>query len=86
MGVIFLLLPVIWLIADASYPYVIESWRKLEESREAGGMPGLFLLKSILFVFCALLGLQALALAGRSALILAGDTSFLPPDEEREGV
>ena len=62
------------------------SWERLEASREAGGLPGLFLLKSVLLVFCVLLGLQGLSLMGRSVLILKGHEEFIPPDEEHEAV
>lgn len=72
LGSLFLLLPVVVVVAWYSWPYVIQSWMKLESSREAGGLEGLFLLKSVLLVFCLLMLLQGLALAGRSALTLAG--------------
>lgn len=71
-GVFFFLLPWIALTAYMSMPYVKASWALGEESPQSDGMPGLFLLKSVLLVFCVLLGLQALALAGRSILTLAG--------------
>ena len=72
LGVLFLLLPVTVMIAATSTPYIAESWIKLEESREAGGLPGLFMLKSVLWVFCLLVALQGLSLAGRSLLLLFG--------------
>ena len=81
-GVIFLLLPVIILLWDVGLPYVVASWEKLEASREAGGLPALFLLKTVILVFCVLMGLQGLSLAGRSALILTGHEEFIPPDDE----
>ncbi len=71
-GVLFLLLPFVATIAFVSWPYVVISWVRLEESYEAGGMPGLFLLKTMILVFCALVGLQGLSLAARSVLVLAG--------------
>ena len=82
VGVLVLLLPVIVAIWRAAYPYVITSWDKLESSREAGGLPGLFLLKSVILVFCVLLASQGLALAGRSLLILAGREEFIPSEDE----
>ncbi len=39
-------------------------------SREAGGLPGLFLFKTIIPIFCILVALQGLSLAGRSILVL----------------
>ena len=82
-GSFLLLLPVVTaLIWFVSWDYVIESWSKLEESREAGGLPGLFLLKSVIWGFCLLIGLQGLSLAGRSALVLAGHEEFAPADDD----
>ena len=70
LGSLFLLLPVVVLIAYVSTGYVLDSWSRLESSREVGGLPGLFLLKSVIWVFCALVVLQGLSLAGRSLLTL----------------
>lgn len=75
-GSLMLLLPVLVLVWIESWPYVLDSWSRLEDSREAGGLPGLFLLKSVILVFCACLGLQGLGLAGRSILILCGRTEY----------
>lgn len=71
-GSLVLLLPVLVLVWQQAWPYVLDSWARLEDSREAGGLPGLYLLKSILLVFCVTMGLQGLSLAGRSILILSG--------------
>ena len=86
LGSLLLLMPLIVLIAIVSYDYVFDSWMRLEESREAGGLPGLFLLKSVLLVFCALLGLQGLSLAARSVLVLIGHPEFVPDDEDAEAL
>jgi TRAP-type mannitol/chloroaromatic compound transport system permease small subunit len=83
-GVLLLLLPVVVLVFAKSWDYVLVSWVKLEESREAGGLPALYLLKTFIWAFCVLVALQGLSLAARSALILAGREDFLsPPDEHR---
>jgi len=84
LGSVFLLLPLVAVVFLVSFDYVTGSWLKLEESREAGGLPGLFLLKSVIPAFCVLLGLQGLALAGRSLLSLAGNEEFMPVEEEHE--
>jgi TRAP-type mannitol/chloroaromatic compound transport system permease small subunit len=81
VGALLLLLPVVVLIAVVSFPYVAESWARLETSREAGGLHGLFLLKTVLLVFCALLGLQGLSLAARSVLALARPGEAAPAEE-----
>lgn len=72
LGGIFLLFPMVALVAFVAWGYVADSWLRLEESREAGGLPGLFLLKSVILVFCLLLGAQGLALSAQAYLILRG--------------
>lgn len=88
IGSLVLLLPMVGLVAWQSWPYVLQSWDKLESSREAGGLEGLYLLKTVLLVFCLLMALQGLALAGRSILTLAGRTMPMPgaDDQVREVV
>ena len=90
LGSLLLLLPMVVLVFLMSAEYVAASWSKLEVSREAGGLPGLFLLKTVIPAFCLLLGLQGLALAARSVLVLSGHVlpghrDFVPPDEEPGG-
>ncbi len=77
LGSLFLLLPLVLVVLYESWPYVAESWSKLEESREAGGMPGLFLLKSVILLFAVLVGLQGLSLAAKALLALRGRTELL---------
>ena len=55
------LLPVATFIFVTSLPYVAASWRVLEGSAEVGGVPGIFLLKTLIPVMAALLALQGLA-------------------------
>jgi TRAP-type mannitol/chloroaromatic compound transport system permease small subunit len=81
-GSLLLLLPLICVVFFVSYGYVFDSWLRLEESREAGGLPGLFILKSVILLFCMLMGLQGLSLAGRSFLVLSGHPEFKPEEEE----
>lgn len=73
LGVFLLLLPMLAVVWWAAYPYVQLSWERLETSREAGGLPGLFLLKSSMLIFVLLLALQGIALAIRSLMVLRGD-------------
>ncbi len=72
LGSLLLALPMLGVLAWFAAPYVLASWQRLERSAEAGGLPGLFVLKSMLLVFAALLGFQVLALTARAALTLAG--------------
>ena len=65
---------------------MLQSWLGLEASREAGGLPGLFLLKTVLLLFCGLILLQGLALAGRSVLVLSGYPDAAPAHEDQAAV
>ena len=61
IGIIFLLLPFLYLIWNYSYPFVYKSWQMNEISREAGGLSMLYLLKLAILLFVALLSIQAIA-------------------------
>ncbi len=52
-------------------PYTARSWAILERSREASGLPAVFLLKTLIPLFALLLALQGIAQALRAALVLA---------------
>jgi len=71
-GTLFLLLPVCLFIFIVSWDYVAQSWALHEGSREAGGLDGVYLLKSLILVMAALLVLQGLAQAIRRLLTLLG--------------
>ena len=77
-GVIILLLPLLVVTLIFSLDYVIKSWAGLEASREAGGLPGLYLLKSVIWCFCVLTALQAMSMA---VLILTGKGVAVAPRE-----
>ena len=87
LGVLFLLLPVCFLLWLTSFPYVAESWRVLEGSRETSGIPGVFLLKTVIPVFVLLIALQGISLAIRSLLVLTGQAPDIPaPAADEPGV
>ena len=73
LGGIVFLIPLCAFIAFASWDYVAESWAIRETSPEPGGIPAVFLLKSLIPLMAANLFLQALAETLRSALTLVGD-------------
>lgn len=81
-GVVVLLLPLCVLAVTLSWNYVLNSWRVLEGSTEVSGIPAIFLLKTTIWVFAVLLGLQALALAARAILFLSGATPVYSPARE----
>ena len=85
-GSLLLLLPVCLFIAIISWDYVASSWSLLEGSREAGGLPGVFLLKSVIPLMATLLLLQGLAQAAEAILILRGESHAQAGDEHQEGL
>jgi TRAP-type mannitol/chloroaromatic compound transport system permease small subunit len=72
LGAVFFLLPFAAALAALSLPYVERSWGILERSREASGLPFIYLLKTLIPIFALLMGLQGVAQALRAALVLAG--------------
>ena len=73
IGTLIFALPWTLALAWLSWPFVFSSWSIYEGSSQPNGMPAVFLLKSMLVVFCALLTLQGLAIIARGVLVLAGD-------------
>jgi TRAP-type mannitol/chloroaromatic compound transport system permease small subunit len=59
LGTLLFLIPFCIFVLVISWPYVTSSWKLLESSREAGGLPMVFLLKSLILVLPALLLGQA---------------------------
>jgi TRAP-type mannitol/chloroaromatic compound transport system permease small subunit len=70
VGAVVFLFPVAIAIAVLSLPYVERSWAIFERSREASGLPFVYLLKTLIPLFALLLGLQGIAQAIRAALLL----------------
>ena len=60
-GTLFFLAPTMLFIFIISWSYVSESWGVFESSREAGGLPGVYLLKSVILLMSALMLIQGLA-------------------------
>lgn len=81
-GTLVFLFPWLAVVAIASTPFVTSSWAIREASSTANGMPAVYLLKSLLWVFCALLFVQGVALIARRGLYLAGHP-LADHDEER---
>ncbi|HEU0224009.1 MAG TPA: TRAP transporter small permease subunit [Steroidobacteraceae bacterium] len=67
-GTLLFLLPLCAFLIVESWPWVAASWRVAERSREAGGLPMLYLLKSLIPLMAALLALQGVA-GGLRALL-----------------
>jgi len=82
LGILLFLSPMLWLLWTRGVPYFERSWRLMEGSQTAGGIPGVWLLKGFILVFVATLALQGLAMACRALATLAGHP--LPKPEPRD--
>lgn len=80
-GTLVFLLPVVAFLFWASWDYVLASWRIGETSTD-GGLPFVYVLKSLLLVMPVLLGLQGLAELARHAAFLSGRHPELFPDAQ----
>jgi TRAP-type mannitol/chloroaromatic compound transport system permease small subunit len=70
IGSLLFLLPVSCFLLITSFEFASQSWAVREVSAEAGGIPAVFLLKSVIPVASALLILQGLAELIRNSLVL----------------
>ena len=70
LGALLLLLPFMAVILWFALPYVARSWAILERSREASGLPLVYLLKTLIPLFALLMALAGIAQAIRAALAL----------------
>lgn len=66
VGSLLLLLPFTLVLLWLSVPFAARSWAILERSQETSGLPLVFLLKTLIPVFAALMALQAVAQAIRA--------------------
>jgi TRAP-type mannitol/chloroaromatic compound transport system permease small subunit len=72
LGGLLLLVPVCGFIGWISWDYVVQSWQVREGSQEAGGLPLVYLLKTLIPLMAGLLLVQGLASTLRNLLFLAG--------------
>ena len=72
-GSLLLLMTVNIFIFMVSFEYVMRAWRVLEASQEAGGIPGVFLLKSLILIFSFTMLLQGIAEVVRNVARLSQD-------------
>lgn len=73
LGALLFLIPLCVFLIWSSWDYVGVSWQLREGSREAGGLPGVYLLKTLIPAMSVLLILQGLSTVAGSLLALAGD-------------
>lgn len=84
-GLVLLLLPFCAALFWASLDYVAASWSLREGSREAGGLPGLYLVKSLIPTAAVLLALAGLARALRLLSSDDGMTDASPAEVHHGG-
>lgn len=78
--------PFLTIVAVYSFPFVQRAWGLKEISPNVGGMPGLFILKSFVLVFVAVIGLQSIAMVIRSLLVLTKNSDLIEPSYRYEVV
>jgi len=83
LGTLLLLLPVCLFILYSSMGYVSAAWSILEGSREAGGLDGVYLLKTAIPVMAVLLLLQGCSMLLRNLLVITGQP---PPRGQDTGL
>lgn len=71
VGHVLFTLPLCGLIAFGSYDYVADSWLILERSPEPGGIPAVYLLKTLIPGMAVLLALQALSQTLKALAVLS---------------
>jgi TRAP-type mannitol/chloroaromatic compound transport system permease small subunit len=71
VGSLLLLLPFMLVLIWLSVPYAARSWAILERSQESSGLPLVFVLKTLIPLFAALMALQGVAQAIRALAALS---------------
>ena len=71
LGAVLFLVPFAVALFVFALPYVERSWHIFEGSPQPSGLPFVYLLKTVILIFAALIGLQGLAQAIRAALVLS---------------
>lgn len=73
LGIVFLLIPFVTLLWISGISYANDSWAIFEKSIETSGLPFVYLLKSIILLFCLTLSIQVISsLSTLSLRLFAG--------------
>ncbi|GAB2789615.1 TRAP transporter small permease subunit [Halomonas shantousis] len=83
LGILLLLIPFMSFVIASSLGYVGKSWAILEGSPDSGGIPAVFLLKTLIPAFAVLMIVQGIAEVVRKSLIISGR---LPPAPEHDHI
>ena len=76
LGCLLLLIPVTIFISVMSFDYVVSSWQVMEGSREAGGLHGVFILKSLIPLLSFTLIIQAISEMLKAIEIILGKSQI----------
>ncbi|WP_271409838.1 TRAP transporter small permease subunit [Pseudomonas sp. Q1-7] len=82
LGTLLFLIPVCLFLGWNSWDYVSASWSTLEKSSESGGLPLVYLQKSIILVLVVSLLLQGVAILIKCGYLIGGR---LPEQEKKHG-
>lgn len=85
LGSILFLGPFLWMAWISGWSFFLASWRMGERSAYESGLPAIYVLKATILVFVALVAVQAVSIALRSVLTLAGHRTQ-PGSAEDSGV
>jgi TRAP-type mannitol/chloroaromatic compound transport system permease small subunit len=84
LGVVVLLLPMVAAIAWFSWDYVARAWSMQEGSGDAGGLAGVYLIKTLMLVGDGLLFLAAIAFGYRAFLAWREQDIKMPVEQQHE--
>ena len=76
LGAVLLLLPLCVFIFITSFQYVLQAWQIKEHSSDAGGLPIVYLLKTLIPLLATGLLLQSISEIGKSLLTLLGHSTY----------
>ena len=82
LGTLLLLLPVCIFMLYTSMNYVTAAWAIQEGSREAGGLDGVYLLKTAIPLMAVMLLLQGCSMLLRNILVIAGQPAAPGQNQE----
>lgn len=85
LGCLVLLLPMAIFIGVISWDYIAVSWSVLEKSQDAGGLPFVYLLKSLILGMVASLMIQSISEIAKSLAILLSDNETYNSDSSSKG-
>ncbi len=74
LGTLLLLFPITFFIIYSSWEYVSDSWAIQEGSRNSGGLPAVYLLKTSIILMAILLALQSIAMFLQNLFLALGLT------------